>query len=375
MYEYTANFHQHTTASDGAGTHQGVIKAGAEAKLDIMVFTDHNIYVPGIEGWHGETLALMGSEINDTRLKPEINHYLCLGIDRDLNEYAADPQALIDAVKSCGGAGFIAHPFERPALRFGEEAIPWLNWGVRGYAGLEIWNYMSEVKSVLTGRLRAVRVAYAPDAFITAPFPDTLAHWDRLTQRGQKVVAIGGSDAHGLTYKMGPFRRTLFPYPYLFKAVRTHLLLEAPLAKEVSRARQQVLDALRQGHCFIAYDLIGDTTGFRFTAAGAEGQILFTPVEPANQAGQGDEISRGELKLLQLAVSTPGRAEIRLLKDGVIVAQSRGQSLTYIASTPGVYRVECYKVYKTRWRGWIYSNPIYVRENALGMKPGERPRE
>jgi len=147
------------------------------------------------------------------------------------------------------------------------------------------------------------------------------------------------------------------------------------LAKKVSRARQQVLDALRQGHCFVAYDLIGDTTGFRFTAAGAEGQILFTPVEPANQAGQGDEISLGALKLLQLAVSTPGRAEIRLLKDGVIVAQSRGQSLTYIASTPGVYRVECYKVYKTRWRGWIYSNPIYVRENALGMKPGERPRE
>jgi hypothetical protein len=362
MYEYTANFHQHTTSSDGAAPHHEVIKAGTEANLDVMVFTDHNVYVPGIEGWYDETLALMGIEVNDTSLEPEINHYLCLGVDGDLNAYAADPQALIDAVNDGGGAGFIAHPFERPAPSFGEKAIPWLNWEVQGYTGLEIWNYMSEVKALLTGKVRAVRLAYSPDTFISAPFPETLAHWDKLTQNGQKVVAIGGSDAHGRTYNMGPLRRTIFPYPYLFSAIRTHLLLQEPLSKEPGQAKQQVLDTLRRGHCFVAYDLIGDTTGFRFTALSTEGQILFTSLYPENQTIQGGEISLGSLKLIQLAVTTPQRAEIHLLKDGAIVAQTRGQRLTHVASEVGVYRVECYKVHKTRWRGWIYSNPIYVRE-------------
>ena len=70
-----------------------------------------------------------------------------------------------------------------------------------------------------------------------------------------------------------------------------------------------------------------------------------------------------ELKMVELSISAPLRAEIRLLKDGQTVAKARGESLTFLATTPGVYRVECYKVHKTRWRGWIYSNPIYVTSN------------
>ena len=361
IHEYTANFHQHTTASDGAGTHDEVIAAGQAAGLDVMVFTDHNIWVADIEGWHDRVLVLMGVETNDPQIDPEINHYLCLGVDRDFNEQAANPQAVIDEVNQAGGVGFIAHPFERPAPAFGYEVIPWLDWTVSGYTGLEIWNYMSEVKSHLSGRARAVQLAYGPEHFISGPFPETLAYWDELTAAGQKVVAIGNSDAHGKTYRMGTLKRTIFPYDYLFQAVRTHLLLSEPLSPQLETAKQQVLQALRQGHCFVAYDTIGDSTGFRFIATNPAGQILFTQASPRDQAGQGDEISLGSLKLIQLTVEVPDRAEIRLLKDGQIIAQTRGQALTHTATEPGVYRVECYRVHKTRWRGWIYSNPIYVR--------------
>ncbi len=33
----------------------------------------------------------------------------------------------------------------------------------------------------------------------------------------------------------------------------------------------------------------------------------------------------------------------------------------YNATEPGVYRVEAYIRYKGRRRGWIFSNPIYIR--------------
>ncbi|MFQ5577196.1 MAG: CehA/McbA family metallohydrolase [Anaerolineae bacterium] len=363
MHEYTANFHQHTLHSDGAGTHKEVISAGNQAGLDVMVFTDHNLYLPGLEGWANNTLALMGIEVNDTTQIPEHSHYLCLGVDRDLNDHAADPQALINAVNDCGGAGFIAHPFERAAPLFGEGEIPWKHWQVSGYTGLEIWNYMSEFKSFLSSKARAVHAAFYPDRYITAPFPETLAQWDNLMWQGQKVVAIGGSDAHANTYSLGPLSRTVFPYRDLFRAVRTHLLLSEPLSRQVATAKQQVLNALRRGHCFVAYDHIGDTTGFRFTATNTDGQLIFAAGAgvTTDEAIQGDELSLGGLKLLQLNVTTPLRAEIRLLKDGQIIAQRRGQTLSHLASEPGVYRVECYRVFKTRWRGWIYSNPIYVR--------------
>jgi len=363
MHEYTANFHQHTTHSDGSGAHEEVIEAGRQAGLDVMVFTDHNVYAPDVEGWYDDVLVLMGIEINDTAQEPEHSHYLCLGVDRDLNDFAADPQSLIDAVNDIGGVGFIAHPFERAAPRFGEDEIPWKHWDVSGYTGLEIWNYMSEFKSLLTGKTMAVRASLSPDSFITAPFPETLAHWDKLLNAGQKVFAIGNSDAHANSYSMGPISRTLFPYKDLFSAVRTHLLLEDPLSNDPNAAKQQVLDALRGGRCFTAYDHIGDTSGFRFTASHPEGQIIFTDANPQKEAMPGDEITLGELHIVELSVAVPQRAEIRLLKDGEVLAKTRGQSLTFLASEPGVYRVECYKVFKTKWRGWIYSNPIWVKEN------------
>ncbi len=362
MYEYTANFHQHTVYSDGAGTHTEVIRAGQEAGLNIMVFTDHNIYVSDREGWHKNLLVLMGVEVNDTTIVPEHSHYLCLGIDRNLNEYAGNPQALINTVNDTGGVGFIAHPFERAALLFGEGEIPWKHWDVQGYTGLEIWNYMSEFKSYLSSKPKAIRAAFFPDRFITAPFPETLAHWDKLTRAGHKVVGIGGADAHGQTYNMGPISRIVFPYKDLFSAVRTHLFTPEPLSRDATIAKQQVLEALRAGHCFVAYDHIGDTSGFTFTAANADNQMIFDAAQAEGVAGQGDDIAIGKLNMLTLNVTVPQRAEIRLLKDGRIIAKKRGTSLTYMASEPGVYRVECYRVFKTKWRGWIFSNPIYVRQ-------------
>ncbi len=359
-HEYTANFHQHTVYSDGAGTHSELIRAGQAAGLDVMVFTDHNIYVPDKEGWYDGLLALMGIEVNDITQSPEHSHFLALGVDRDLGKYAATPQALIDKVNDIGGVGFIAHPFERAAPLFGEGKIPWKHWDVQGYTGLELWNYMSEFKSFLTSKPRAIHAAFSPDRFITAPFPETLAHWDNLTRSGQKVVAIGSSDAHGQAYSMGPITRTVFPYKNLFAAVRTHLLMPERLSKDVATAKQQVLDTLRAGHCFVAYDHIGDTTGFSFTAQNADDQMIFSDAA-TNIAMQGDDIALGNLNMLAFNISVPRRAEIRLIKDGIVVATERGESMQYMASEPGVYRVECYKVWKTKWRGWIFSNPIYVR--------------
>lgn len=351
MYEYTANFHQHTTVSDGSATHSQVIQAGIEAGLNVMIFTDHNVYVPGEEGWHKNTLALMGIEVNDIRQIPEHSHYLCLGVDRDLDHLSGDPQALIDAVNNCGGVGFIAHPFERPAPLFGEYEIPWRHWQVTGYTGFEIWNYMSEFKSHLTSKPKALWVAMEPDRFINGPFPETLARWDELTAAGQKVVAIGGSDAHALSYTMGPVNRVLFPYDYLFRAVRTHLLTKEPLSRDTQTAKPQVLDCLRRGHCFVANDLPADSTGFRFEAATSAGLVVM----------QGDEVSLAQAQTLELNVSVPSRAEIRLVRNGQELTRRRAQSLVYRVTEPGAYRVACYRAHKAKWLGWIFSNPIYVR--------------
>jgi hypothetical protein len=289
----------------------------------------------------------MGEEVHDEERSPQANHYLCLGADREVRGYAARPQALIDAVNQNGGVGFIAHPIERAAPLYDEPEIPWVDWDVDGFTGVELWNYMSEFKGYLSSKPVAVLAAFVPSLFITGPLPETLALWDGLLSN-KRVVAIGGADAHANVYSLGPLKRAVFPYEYLFRAVNTHLLLDAPLSTDFASARAQVIDALRAGHAFVAYDLAGSSRGFRFTATSQRESV-----------SMGDEIHlRGPVSL---HVTSPLPANLRLLRDGQEVVVARGRNLNFEAKEPGVFRVEAYRRFRLKRRGWVFSNPIYVR--------------
>ncbi len=355
-FEIVGNFHLHTDQSDGVGTHQEVARAAAEAGLDVIMYTDHNLWVAGKEGWYThpersqEVLLLMGEEVHDEERSPEANHYLCLGAERGMGEYAPQPQALINAVNQYGGVGFIAHPLERAAPLFGEPELPWLDWEVTGFTGIELWNYMSEFKIYLFSKPVAVLAAYFPSLFISGPLQETLTLWDDLIRNGQRVVGIGGADAHARVYSLGPLRQAIFPYQYLFKAVNTHLLLDTPLSRDLTTAKAQVLNALRAGHAFVAYDLAGDSRGFYFTAS-----------SQAGSAWMGDEIRLDGP--LTLRVRSPLPAHLRLLKGGREIARAWGHELSYETHEPGVFRAEAYRRYRARRRGWVFSNPIYVRSS------------
>lgn len=352
MPEIVGNLHLHTTASDGTGSHDEVAAAAARAGLDFIIYTDHNIAVAGKEGWWQDSrghklLRLMGQEINDQQLVPEYNHLLCHFVADDLNHLAADPQQLIDAINARGGLTFLAHPLERPGMGAAEEMYPWLSWDISGFTGIELWNTMTDVKWQLRTKMRAVIGAYLPQLVLTAPFPELLTKWDELLAAGQKVVAIGNSDAHAMSFSLGPLRRKIYPYEFLFRTVNTHLLLTESLTHEVSQARRQIFEALQAGHCFVSNDLLASSRGFSFI--GSSG---------GKQATMGDSLKLQEIVTLHIASPLPAR--LRLLRQGRLVAETTGRELTWQTVERGVYRVEAYRLHWGWQRGWVFTNPIYV---------------
>ncbi len=344
--EYIGSLHVHTVHSDGTADYPEVAALAARVGLDFVVVTDHNVLVSGRDGWYGPVLLLVGQEVHDEERKTPANHYLALGIIEDVAHLAHDPQTLIEAVAAQGGVGFIAHPFERGAPEFGEAAIPWLAWEVQGYTGLAIWNYMSEFKGHLPHLAQAVFLVFFPSVAIRGPYPETLTRWDELLKE-RKVVAIGTTDAHAKTYHLGPLSRKVFSYEYLFRTIRTHVLSRAAFRGEVEHDRRVVYEALKKGHCFVAYDLLGQARGFRFTARSGGEEVIM-----------GDEIALREEVFLE--VSSPLPADLRLLGQGRVVAQAKGRNLRYVTKERGIYRVEAYRSYLFRTRGWVFSNPIYV---------------
>lgn len=359
--EYVGNMHMHTPYSDGAGLHGEIAQAALRAGIDFVIVTDHNIIVQGVEGYYGDeqtgyVLLLTGEEIHDQGRLPQVNHMLVYGAEMELAQCASDPQELIDAVNTAGGLSFLAHPNDPPLDWLNEPAIPWEDWQVERFTGLEIWNYMSSVKGLLPNLSALLRAIFRPEEKMIGPIPATLALWDKLTGQGIRVVGVGNSDAHGTTYHVGPLSHTIYPYDFLFSCVNSHVLIPQPLSGDWTRDRLMLYKAIRQGNVFIGYDLLGNARGFRFSAHGQNGSTIMG----------------GSLRLgggITLQALAPERSHIKLMLNGKMVAESTDrEALTYTAQTPGAYRVEVWREFKGQARTWILSNPIYIEDGMYVVR-------
>ena len=357
LHEYVGNLHIHTPYSDGTEYHNDIATAARRAGIDFIVVTDHNILIQGIEGYYGDddqgyVLLLTGEEIHDRFRLPQVNHCLVYDVPEEMTRFADEPRCLIDAVAARKGLSFLAHPTDPQIAWMHPESdgigIPWVDDSVRGFTGLEIWNYMSSWKGTATSVYQMLRSAFKPEDFVIGPDAETLALWDRLLERGDRVTGIGNSDAHGTRFHVGPLEHRLFPYDFLFNCVNTHLLTPLPLAGILTEDRALLFNALRDGHTFIGYDIPGDTRGFRYTAQGEASRVIM-----------GDQIRLGSGVTLQAVL--PAKGDIRIIRHGEIVAESeRTEAIIYTVREPGAYRVEVWRPYQGKDRCWILSNPIYV---------------
>lgn len=353
MQELVVNLHMHTAYSDGTGAHSAIARAALKAGLDAVIVTDHNVLVTGPEGYYREgkkrVLMLIGEEIHDQARDPQKSHLLVFGAGRELAPFATSPQNLLDNVRSAGGLAFIAHPDDPECPPIHETDISWVDWDVAGFTGLELWNGMSELKRHGHSLLHLLFYVFFPSFLARGPASATLARWDQLLQTHGRLVAIGGSDAHAFHARIGPLPRVIFPYEFHFRTINTHILVPTPLSGELEADRRMIYEALAAGHAHVGYDLPASTSGFRFTAQGREGT-----------ADAGDELPAGGGVTLKARL--PEAAECHLLRDGKIVQKWRSQeACSYVTTTPGIYRVEVYRTFLGLRRGWIFSNPIYVR--------------
>jgi len=354
MDELITNLHIHTTYSDGSKNHAEICRIAAESGLDVIIITDHNILVKGIDPYYQDgkrrLLLLVGEELHDRQSQKQNNHLLVIGSDRELSSIRGGPQQIVNAARSSGGVTIIAHPYETALPAFNEPAINWDDWAIDNYTGIELWNGLSELKTVIHNRLDSLFYAFFPEYIAFAPPKAAIQKWDELLMQGKKVTAVGGSDAHALSFKLGAIRKTIFPYKFHFATINTHLLVPGPLTGDFFADRTMVINALSRGNCFIGNDLPAPTKGFRFSAQGKNQSVI-----------SGEEIFLNGGVTIQIRLPTPTRCH--LLKDGMIINKWQNKELcTQIINQPGIYRVECYINFLGKERGWIFSNPIYVRD-------------
>lgn len=349
--------HVHSTYSDGAGDIPTVMRAACAAGVDFVLLTDHNTQRPLRDGWEAryddKPLLLIGTEVT-------VEHgAFLLALDmppeweptRDVT-----PQEGVDVVNARGGLPLVSLPFD--------VKHPWRDWNVTGYAGLEVVNLSTLARrhinipslAWLLPRYRRHGAVDVLRTLMTRP-DQALARWDALLAEGRQMVGIAALDAHALM-KIGKKKYPIPSYEDSFRATATHVLLPATAAENDRRA---IYAALRAGRCYMAYDCLGDPTGFTFTAVSGD-----------QEAVMGERIAESGVVQFRARVEGSRRVLLRLLRDGRIVAASDDGQLSVETRAPGVYRIEAYQ-YARRVgpvfvgaRPWLFSNPIYLDAGQPG---------
>jgi PKD repeat protein len=129
--QYKANYHTHTTLSDGSVAFQTVVNAYNTANYDILAMTDHNVTTwPWPNGVPAGMLGVRGNEFSNS-------HH-----DLGLHEFTVTSATLEQAipnVQTNGGRNIIAHPGRYNTASNWSWYIPWY----RDYStnvGMEVYN-------------------------------------------------------------------------------------------------------------------------------------------------------------------------------------------------------------------------------------------
>ena len=228
MHDYAGGVHFHSAYSyDARVPLPRILTDAARAGLDFAILTDHfrlDARTDGYEGYHPSPLLPLPSQrgegggegedlllIVGEEISPRYNHYLALGIKKPIVVWKTETNAqrLIDEVNAQGGFGFIAHPDHAGAPLVGSRAYPWIAWDAHGYAGLGIWDLMSDWRSALSSPWKTLQACLRPAHVLKGPPAATLARWDELAQKGH-CVAIGEIDNHGHRRSFSALRGRFF---------------------------------------------------------------------------------------------------------------------------------------------------------------------
>lgn len=348
--DYKGIIHVHTAiGGHSTGSFDELIDAASKNKLDFVVMTEHTAAL-----YDTSALTLQGN-VNKT-----------LFVNGQEVETAIDRFLLLPGSSNAGKANKISTPdflsqvHAQNKLAFITYPEKYKTWDA-DFDGIEVFSLNTNSKKmnpffVLFDALWSYH-AY-PELVLAKYFQrpnENLQKYDEVTAR-RKSTLFAGTDAHSNIgfHLFGDdagnklINLKIDRYETIFRAMRNHVLLES----EKALTTETLLQALKNGHCFVGVDSLSDTSGFSLTAeTGSERKIM------------GDEIALTES--LNLKASAPQIARFVVFKNGEkIYEQASAAQIDLPVKEKGTYRAEVYLDSLGApfdQMPWIISNPIYVK--------------
>lgn len=353
--EYKGIIHAHTSlGGHSTGSFEELIAAANANDLDFVLMTEHwsdtvDTAALTLNGVYGKTLFVGGNEIDTA----DSDRFLMIPGSGDAAGLRnVSTTAVIDKLHSENRLAVVTYP---------EKFNSWN----ADFDGIEVFSLHTNAKKMnpFTAVFDGIWSFPAyPELMLATYFkrPDeNLKKFDEIAAK-RKVSLFAGTDAHsnvgfhlfgddagskGLNIKLDD-------YATIFRLARQHVLIE----KEKPLTRETLIEALRAGRSFIGFDVIGDTSGFEYSAISSDGKAAI----------QGDDLVFSPNTVLKASLNWDYVVRFIIYRNGEIYASAAEYThdLEVTLREPGVYRVEGYLY----WLGppfdkmpWIISNPIYVQ--------------
>ena len=312
---YKGDFHSHTVNSDGYNTIDEYAEAAERLGLDFLAITDHNTWS------HFEEIAnrkpvgaflIPGEEVTTFW-----GHANVWGLGTWVDFRATDGAAMtrtIDWVHERGGLFSPNHP---------KQGWPWEFAGAEGFRVTEawqgVWRFFND---------------------------ESLAFWEERLRKGRQLIAVGGSDCHGLS-------PALQPQPWPLGTPCTWVYAQEPLSEA------NILDGVRAGHVFVSEDPSGPFLEYTAECAGR-----------SYMTGDTIEAPEGTPVTFRMHYRGPPEKKLRLVRDGELLHETVADKTEATVEFELPLDRQCYVRAEVRgWRGrpergevvHVLANPIYLR--------------
>ncbi len=339
-HSYIGALHIHSLYSDGSKEVDFIVEQAAKAGLDWIILTDHNTLEPlKHEGYAKGVCVVAGSEITPRYS----NHLLAFGTSEVISEEIGE-RNYIDEVHKQNGICFVAHPDESIHRQNKQKPLRWEDWSIDTFDGLEIWNYLTDWTDNYSIKKNKLFQYFRRHKMAKGPTKNLLAWWDRLNNKKENIVpAVGGLDAHSFRIGRHGFLVRISDYLDFFKSLNNIIYLDEPLNSDISKAKEQIINALKNGNSILVNRRVSKNINVEFYAEDKE-----------DKAFVGETIQLGDYS--KIVAKLPKKATVRLVHNGVLIYENDTKVLEFDNLEVGKYRLEVYH----KGIPWIFTNPIKV---------------
>ncbi len=351
-------YHIHSTFSDGTGNIDKISKAAQKNNLDFILMTDHgrpNVKCSEATGWENGVLIIGGSEFS-----LNCGHLATAGYDfKNKRDYVfpPEPQEAINDVNKTEGITFISHPLDGK--------IPWTDWDIEGFTGIEILNSYSSAKKTSILNLLQFPIQYLFNhnyaLLNTLSYPkDNFKLWDDFNNKGD-YYGIYALDAHS---KLPITRKLVFMWPTyeaMFNIFTVYVKIDRDFDRDPEYSAQYIIDSIRKGKFFSVIEAIAPANGFEAFFIGKNG-ISY------DIGSKVQDISGSILLKLPFSFKTNIVVK-RNGKDFKIIKDNYKKELRISISNRGTYRVEVFVSDNTFNKlPWILANPFFIGKRTINKE-------